>query len=390
MSERQYIMKPTIRLFDISSRTAIFEAIVISCEERECGYEVVLDRTAFFPEEGGQSSDTGSLGNASVSHVFEKEGIIYHVTDRPLQKGMAVSGKICFEARFRKMQNHTGEHIVSGLIHKNFGFNNVGFHLGVDDMTADFDGELSESDIRLIEDLANRAVFECHPIKAYYPTPEELKTLEYRSKLDLCEGVRIVDIEGVDKCACCAPHVENTGEVGLIKITEFIRYKGGMRIHMRCGYDALDAFRSDYAQVKAISMAISAKHYEVVPGVDRLIDEMGKQKSVISSLKREIRGYKLEKLEYTDKNLVLFEDEGDMLTMRELVNGAKAKCGRICAAFAGNDTDGYKYIISSASVDLKPLTKEINAAISGRGGGSSEMIQGSCTAKREKIEEYFK
>ena len=383
-------MEKTIRLFDISSKTASFESVVLSCEECDGGYEVVLDRTAFFPEEGGQSSDTGVLGGASVTSVSECKGVIYHNVDRPLAVGSAVGGEIDFSARFRKMQNHTGEHIVSGLIHKNFGFNNVGFHLGADDMTADFDGELSESDIRIIEDLANRAVFECHPIRAYYPTPEELKALEYRSKLDLCEGVRIVDIEGVDKCACCAPHVENTGEVGLIKITEFIRYKGGMRIHMRCGYDALDAFRADYAQVKAISMAISAKHYEVVPGVDRLIDEMGKQKSVISSLKREIRGYKLEKLEYTDKNLVLFEDEGDMLTLRELVNEAKKLCGGICATFAGNDNDGYKYIISSASVDLKPIIKEINAAICGRGGGSSEMIQGSCTAKREKIEEYFR
>ncbi len=382
-------MKKTIRLFDISSRTASFDAVVLSCVECGDGYEVVLDRTAFFPEEGGQSSDGGRLGDAAVLAVCERDGVIYHKMDKPLAIGGCVRGEIDFPARFRKMQNHTGEHIVSGLIHKIYGFNNVGFHLGADDMTADFDGELNEDDIRKIEDLANRAVFECHSIRAYYPTTEELKNLEYRSKLDLSEGVRIVEIEGVDMCACCAPHVENTGEVGLIKITEFIRYKGGMRVHMRCGYDALDAFRADYAQVKAISMAISAKHYEVSEGVDRLIDEISKQKGTISALKREIRGYKLEGLEYTDKNLVIFEDESDMLSLRELVNGAKQKCGGICAVFAGNDEDGYKYIISSTSVDLKPLAKEINAAINGRGGGSSEMIQGSCTAKRETIEEYF-
>ncbi len=383
-------MEKTVRLFDISSKTASFDAVVLSCVECEGGYEVVIDRTAFFPEEGGQSADGGRLGDATVLAVSEREGIIYHKVDRPLTVGGCVRGEIDAEARFRKMQNHTGEHIVSGLIHKIYGFNNVGFHLGADDMTADFDGELSEDDIRKIEDLANKAVFECHPIKAYYPTTEELKNLEYRSKLDLSEGVRIVEIEGVDMCACCAPHVENTGEVGLIKITEFIRYKGGMRVHIRCGYDALDAFRADYAQVKAISMAISAKHYEVGEGVDRLIDEISKQKGTISALKREIRGYKLEKLEYTDKNLVIFEDESDMLSLRELVNGAKQKCGGICAVFAGNDEGGYKYIISSTSVDLKPLTKEINAAICGRGGGSSEMIQGSCTATRETIEEYFR
>ena len=383
-------MEKTIRLFDISSKTAVFDAVVLSCVEREDeNYEIVLDRTAFFPEEGGQSCDGGTIGGAAVLSVYERGGIIYHVIDKLLTAGSSVRGEIDFPARFRKMQNHTGEHIVSGLVHKIYGYNNVGFHLGADDMTADFDGELSEDDIRRIEDLANRAVFECHPIRAYYPAPDELENLEYRSKLDLSDGVRIVEIEGVDTCACCAPHVENTGEVGLIKITEFIRYKGGMRIHMRCGYDALDAFRADYAQVKSISMAISAKHYEVAEGVDRVLDEIGKQKATISALKREIRAFKLEKLEYTSGNLVIFEDEGDMLSLRELVNGAKQKCGGICAVFAGNDEVGYKYIISSTSVDLKPLAKEINAAIDGRGGGSGEMIQGSCAAKRDEIEKYF-
>ena len=383
-------MEKTIRLFDISSKTANFDAMVTSCDECEGGnFEIVLDRTAFFPEEGGQSCDGGTLGGAAVLSVDERGGVIYHVVDNPLTVSSSVRGEIDFSARFRKMQNHTGEHIVSGLIHKIYGYNNVGFHLGESDMTADFDGELNDDDIRRIEDLANRAVFECHPIRAYYPTPDELKGLEYRSKLDLSDGVRIVEIEGVDMCACCAPHVENTGEVGLIKITEFIRYKGGVRVHMRCGFDALDAFRADYAQIKAISMAISAKHHETKEGVDRVLEEIGKQKSTISALKREIRSFKLEKLEYTSGNLVIFEDEGDMISLRELVNGAKQKCGGICAVFAGNDDGGYKYIISSTSLDLKPLTKEINAAICGRGGGSSKMIQGSCTAKREEIESYF-
>ena len=382
-------MEKTIRLFDISSNIAAFDAVVLARTECEGGFEIALDRTAFFPEEGGQSCDTGRLGDANVLSVNERAGIIYHVVDKPLVVNSSVHGEIDFPARFRKMQNHTGEHIVSGLVHKIYGFNNVGFHLGADDMTADFDGELGESDIRKIEDLANKAVFECHPIRAYYPAPEELKNLEYRSKLDLYDGVRIVEIEGVDLCACCAPHVENTGEVGLIKITEFVRYKGGVRVHMRCGSDALNAFRADYEQVKAISQAISAKHYETKEGVDRLIDEISRQKGTIAALKREIREYKLEKLEYTSGNLVLFEDEADMISLRELVNGAKAKCGGICAVFAGSDDGGYKYIISSKSVDLQPLTKEINAAINGRGGGSSEMIQGSCTAKRKEIEGYF-
>lgn len=382
-------MDRTVRLFDHEPYCTSFEAAVISCRETEGGYEVVLDKTLFFPEEGGQAADTGMLGGALVTKVYEKEGIIYHVVDKTLAEDSLVSGKIDFAARFRKMQNHTGEHIVSGLIYKKFGFNNVGFHLGAEDMTADFDGELNAEQIKYIEELANKAVFECHSVKGYYPDAETLKSLEYRSKLDLTENVRIVEIEGVDTCACCAPHVKNTGEVGLIKITEHIRYKGGVRVHMRCGYDALDAFRADYEQVKRISMAISAKHGEVAEGVDRLLGDIDNLRGIISSLKRELLEYRLERIEYTDGNICLFESDGDMLSLRNLVNGAKEKCGGICAVFSGDDDNGYKYIISSETVDLRAITKEINAAISGRGGGSSEMIQGSCAAKRADIEKYF-
>ena len=206
-------MDKTVRLFDIFPSESEFEATVLSCAPDEKGnYTVVLDKTLFFPEEGGQACDSGVLGGAEVVHVFEKDRVIYHTVDNPLTTGGFVSGKINFCERFRKMQNHTGEHIVSGLIFKNFGFSNVGFHLGKDIMTADFDGVIDAEQLLLIETLANRAVFECHSVRGYYPSSEELETLEYRSKLDLSENVRIVEIEGVDKCACCAPHVSNTGQ----------------------------------------------------------------------------------------------------------------------------------------------------------------------------------
>lgn len=381
----------TERLFDMFPKDSAFLAKVLSCDELGEGrYSVVLDKTLFFPEEGGQSCDTGVLGEAEVTCVCEKEGVIYHTTDKPLDVGASVRGKIDFSSRFRKMQNHTGEHIVSGLIFKNFGLNNVGFHLGTDSMTADFDGELNEDQIRMIEDMANKVVFECRSVKGCYPSPEELEKIEYRSKLDLTENVRIVEIEGVDRCACCAPHVSNTGEVGLIKILDFIRYKGGVRIFMRCGYDALDAFRYDYEQVKQISMAISAKHSEVSDGVRRVLCDIDELKGKISALKRELMLYKLERIERTDGNICIFEDNDDMLDLRNLVNEAKQRCDGICAVFSGNDEAGYKYIISSRSVDMRAKSKEINSVLSGRGGGSPEMIQGSCTAKREIIENYFK
>ena len=384
-------MERTIRLFDLDPTAESFEAEVVSCESRGDGnFTVILDKTLFFPEEGGQSCDRGVISGADIAEVYEKDGIIYHVSDKELSVGAVVDGKIFYEERFRKMQSHTAEHIVSGLIFKNFGLHNVGFHLSADSMTADFDCELDASQIELIETLANKAIFECHAVRGYYPESDKLAKMEYRSKLDLTENVRIVEIEGVDMCACCAPHVGNTGEVGLVKILFAEKYKGGVRLYMKSGFDALEGYRAEYEQCRRISVAISARHDEVAEGVDRLLEEIGALKGRISVMKRELLAYKLEKIEYTDGNLVLFEDDGDMLALRNLVNEAKKRCGGICACFSGNDDQGYKYIISSTAVDLRAKAKEINAAICGRGGGSSEMIQGSCTAKREDIEEYFK
>ena len=379
----------TERLFDKDAKASEFEAVVLEVSEENGTFCAVLDKTLFFPEEGGQACDTGTLGGACVLRVEENQGVIYHYTDKALRVGEAVKGKIDYDERYRKMQNHTGEHIVSGLIYKHFGLKNVGFHLSSDGMTADFDGELTDENIKMIEDLANRAVYECRAVRGYYPEPEELATMEYRSKLELSENVRIVEIEGVDLCACCAPHVSNTGEVGMIKILEYPRYKGGVRLSMKCGVDALEGYRAEYEQIKRISMAISAKRSEVADGVDRLLEEMSALRGKIAEMKRELMGYRIEKIEYTDGNLCIFEEDGDMLALRNLVNAAKTRCGGICACFSGNDSEGYKYIISSTSVDLKAKSKEINAAISGRGGGSVEMIQGSCTAKRDEIEEFF-
>lgn len=383
-------MNRTVRLFDSLPREKSFEAKVISCTELDGGkYEVVLDKTLFFPEEGGQACDTGSLGDARVIYVCERQGVIYHTVDKELDANAPVTGEIDYDERFRKMQNHTAEHIVSGLIYKNFGLHNVGFHLSADEMTADFDGELDADKIRLIETLANKAIFECHPVRGYYPDVDELATLEYRSKLELTENVRIVEIEGVDMCACCAPHVSNTGEVGLLKILYAEKYKGGVRLYMKAGFDALEGYRSEYEQCRRISVAISAKHDSVADGVDRLLEEIEGYRAKLSQMKREIMALRLERIEYTEGNLCIFEDDGDMLALRNLVNEAKKRCGGICACFSGNDDAGYKYIISSTTVDLRAKAKEINTAISGRGGGSGEMIQGSCTAKREEVERYF-
>ena len=379
----------TERLFDKSSKIDRFEAVVLSCEQVEGGeYAAVLDKTAFFPNEGGQACDTGVIDGATVLSVDEIDGVITHLLDKPLEVGKIVACQLDYTVRFKKMQNHTAEHIVSGIIHAEYGFDNVGFHLGEGYMTADFNGELTPEMLDNIEYKANLVTAACKQIKTYYPHEETLRSMEYRSKLDFYENVRIVEIEDTDKCACCAPHVENTGEVGIIKILDAIKYKGGMRITMIAGLDALTDYKSRLSEIKHISMAISAKQSEVAEGVDRLLDEMGKLKGTVSALKREIMNMKLEGMENTDGSIILFEEFDDMLALRNLANDAVKKCGKVFAVFSKND-DGYKYIIASNTLDLKALSKEINAAIDGRGGGSRQMIQGSCKASEEAIKAYF-
>lgn len=384
-------MKKTERLFDIDSKMGVFCATVLSCEQNKDGlYAVVLDKTAFFPNEGGQSSDGGRIDGISVVSVDERDGVITHTLNSAIECGKVVRGEIDFASRYRKMQNHTAEHIISGIIYTLFGYKNVGFHLGDDYMTADFDGELGEEDILLVETKANEAVYACRPIRAYYPDADELAEIDYRSKLDFYENVRIVEIEGVDRCACCAPHVESTGEIGLIKIVEAIRYKGGMRLTMIAGSDALDDYRCRLDQIKRISMAISSKQSEVAMGVDRMLCEIGELKGKISAMKRELMSYKLERIGYTDESILLFESEGDMLDMRNFVNEAVKKTSKLCACFSGDDGSGYKYIIASENIPLRELSVKIRESLGGKGGGSDVMIQGSVTATRTEIEQFFK
>lgn len=382
-------MEQTIKLYDADSHLYDFDASVISCEKTDKGFAIVLDKTAFFPEGGGQPADEGTLNGIAVTDVQIKDGVITHTTAEEIPAGSAVKGAVDSEIRFRRMQNHSGEHIVSGLIHKLFGYNNVGFHMGSEDVTLDLDGVLTREDLDKIEMLANRAVYENVNVRAEYPSPEILKDLDYRSKLDLTENVRIVTIEGYDVCACCAPHVNKTGEIGIIKLLDFLKYKGGVRIHMLCGFDALEDYNRRYKNVAAISAKLSAKQAEVYEAVERLSAELSAEKQTAGELKRQLVAMKIAALEPTDGNMVLVEKDMDMLNLRNLVNEAVQLCGGICAAFSGSDENGYNYIIASKNVPLRAEAKAINAALNGRGGGKDEMIQGSAKASEAEIRAYF-
>ena len=375
----------TERLYYLDSHCLRFSAVVTGCEPVGDGWAVTLDRTAFFPEGGGQPADTGQIGEAMVRDVQERDGEIWHYTDRPVAVGTAVEGDLDAEQRLRRMQNHSGEHIVSGWAHRLFAVDNVGFHMGADGMTVDFNRELTAEELRQLESAANETVCANVPIRCWFPAEDELHTLDYRSKKELSGAVRLVEIEGVDLCACCAPHVSRTGEVGLIKLLDAQRHRGGVRITLICGMDAYDVVCRMQQSVTAVSQALSVPREKIAEGVARQLSENARQKERIAALSLELVRLRAAAAESVEGNHVIFDDTLDEVALRELVNLLMDKCGGLAAAFSGSDTGGYRYIIGSKHVDLRANSKAINAAISGRGGGRSEMIQGSCTADAATI-----
>ena len=378
------------RLYYEDSHIHEFEATVTGIYDTKNGVAVTLDRTAFFPEGGGQSADTGHIGDVRVTDVREREGEILHFVTAPLSVGEKYRCSLDWEQRYRRMQNHSGEHIVSGISHKLHSVENVGFHMGTDGMTIDFDRELTWDELMEIERRANEAVRADLPVSARFPDSAELAEMEYRSKLELTHDVRIVEIPGIDRCACCAPHVYRTGEIGFIKILDFMRHRGGIRVTLVCGMNALDTVRTMQENVTAVSQLLSAKRHECGKAVERILSESAKQKERISALSMELARMKAENIPETDGSICIFDEVLDDVALRELVNLLMSKCGGAAAAFSGNDEKGYNYIIGSKHIDLRTNAKVINAGIGGRGGGRPEMIQGSAKFSRESIEEFFK
>lgn len=364
----------TERLYEQDSFSREFTAAVLSCEPQGDTYAVVVDRTAFFPEGGGQAADGGTLGGIEVLDVQTVGEDIVHTLAAPLAVGQTVTGVLDWENRFLRMQKHTGEHIVCGIIHRLYGYENVGFHLGSEDVTLDLDGELTREQLDVVEELANRAVTDNRAVTAAYPTADELVAMEYRSKKAIDGAVRIVTIEGLDRCACCAPHVETTGQVGLIKLLDFIRYKGGVRIHMQCGLDALRDYRMRYAQTATVAAALSVKQYAVIDGVERLLAQRDALSRELAAAKKEVLALRLETLSPDSRRALFVEKAMDGETLRDLALAASARVGGLCAAFAGDDESGYNY--AAAGGDLPAFAAALKERLNARGGGSALLIQG--------------
>ena len=388
----------TEKLFYEDSYIKEFQARVLSCRERNGGYQAVLTRTAFFPEGGGQSADTGFLYTKEgeeirVTDVHEKDGVVYHHISQPVQEGTEVRGKLDFQERFSKMQQHTGEHILSGLVNRHFGYRNVGFHLGTQEVTMDYDGVLTEEDLRQIEYEANEAVAENIPVKVLYPSKEELKNITYRSKIEIEGQIRIVQIPGYDSCACCAPHVKETGSVGLIKIVGAVHYKGGMRVSILCGFRALEDYRMKERNVAEISNLLSAKQEDTAQAVEHLGQELNRQKEKNKALQERYVALCLENIRKNkepEENIFLFEEELDPGARRDFVNKAMEMTQGLAGVFVGADDSGYQYVLGSRRPDIQETGKKLNARFQGKGGGRPPMIQGSLKGKEQEIREFLK
>lgn len=378
-------MEGTIKLFYEDSHIREFEAKVLSCQPEGDYYKVVLDRTAFFPEGGGQYGDVGYLDDVKVTDTREKEGVIYHKTDIPFEEGQTVCGKLDWSVRFERMQQHSGEHIVSGIVHRRYGYENVGFHLGDECCTMDFNGPISKDELKEIEKEANKAVFENLDIFVTYPTKKELADMEYRSKIEIDGQVRIVTIPGYDVCACCAPHAKQTGEIGLIKLVNIMNYKGGERITMLCGSRALEDYDIKQENARAIGAMLCEKENEIASAVERLKTEQGSLKSKVAQLQQKLLSYKAEEIELQEHITCVFDEELTGNGPREFMNLLLERGAKVCAVFAGTDKLGYRYVIGSRTEDVRPLSKMLNEKFQGRGGGKPQMVQGSLCGEKSLI-----
>lgn len=363
-------------------------ATVIGCESTDRGYAIELDRTAFFPNEGGQESDGGSIGGARVLYVYETDGRIIHLTDAPLSVGSTVDCRIDFAQRYEKMKCHTAEHILCGIIHRHFDFDNVGFHLSSGEAVFDIGGVLDRAAIDLVEEEANRAVAANIPVRVYFPSAEELATLEYRSKLELTDGVRIVEIPDVDSCACCAPHVAATGEIGVIKLIAFEKHRGGTRIRMVAGLCALADYRARLDAVARISELLCAPQSDVAAAVEALLGENEALRASIKEAALAAAHDAADSIAETDGNAVYHFPRFGVDELREIARLSCGRVGGILVLLGGMDGE-LKYVITSGSVDLRSMSRQINSALCGRGGGRPEIIQGSFAVEAGVVREYF-
>ena len=366
-----------------------FTATVLDCQAEKNGYTVTLDRTAFYPEGGGQPADHGTLDGAAVTDVHEKNGVIFHNVDRAVEIGKTVSGSIDWARRFDHMQQHSGEHICSGLICGRYGCDNVGFHMGTDIVTIDFNADIPWEELLEIEGQANRYIQEDHPIDIQFHRGAELDAIDYRSKKPLEGDVRIVAFPGADCCACCGTHVLRSGQVGLVKFLSVQKFREGVRIELLCGQRALDYLSRTWEQAKTIGQHLSVKPVDAAAAVERLEGELSALKMRCAGLEEAVfAGIAAEQA--GKGNVLLFQPPMKPDSVRKLADAVSKACGGLAAVFAGEGSH-YAYALGRADgQDISAAVKALNGALHGRGGGRNGFAQGSVEAAQSAIEAFFK
>ena len=378
-AERMGQMTETKRLYYEDVYKKEFTAKVLECREAKKGFHIILDESAFYPEGGGQPSDTGYLGDVKVKEVHEKDGELLHYTDKPLEVGAEVQGQIDWARRFDLMQQHSGEHMVSGLIHEAYGYDNVGFHMGSDTITVDLNGPLDEAQLAEIERKTNEKIWEDSAVKILYPTSEELEKIDYRS---------IVEFPGADICACCGTHVTHTGEIGMVKLLSVEKFREGVRIEMICGKRVLDYLNMVNEQNHQISVKLSAKIDKTAQAVERLQDENFRLKGQVNQFVDDMCRKEAERYAGSG-SVLLFVDGMDNDGVRKLADAVTQTCQGCCAVFSKNPDGSYKYAMGEKDGDLRQFTKEMNTKLNGRGGGKPFFVQGSVQAAEEEIRRFF-
>lgn len=365
-----------------------FSARVTGCTEGSEGrFEVTLDDTAFYPEGGGQPADHGVLGGAVVSDVRRTPAGIVHHCDRALEVGATVSGTIDWKRRFDNMQNHTGEHVLSGLVHAKYGFENVGFHMDDDVITCDFSGVMTEEQVAEIEEAVNRAIVENVAVDIAFPSAEALAAMNYRSKKELSGLVRIVDVPGCDRCACCGLHVRRTGEIGLLKVISSMKHRGGTRVFFVCGLRALADYAARVRETRAVSAQLSAKPLEISQAVGRVLEESAAKDARIAELTRTIFEMKAAAVAPQAGPLVIVEAGLAPFDLRRYCTIlAEAKKAPFIAVVSETAPGVMSYVCAVADESrLRPVSMALNKALNGRGGGSKGFVQGSWKASEEAI-----
>ena len=377
----------TVKLYYENAYTQDFTAVVESCEAVKNGFAVTLDRTAFYPEGGGQPADHGTLGEARVLDVHEKDGVVTHLCDQALSEGAEVSGRIDWVRRFDHMQQHSGEHIISGLLCSTFHCDNVGFHMGADVVTIDYNTPITWEQALEVERRANAYIWADHPIRIWYPSAEELAALPYRSKKELTGAVRITEFPGADRCACCGTHVTSSGQVGLLKLLSCQKFRDGVRLELLCGQRALDHLSACWEQSRQIGQSLSVKPEASFAAVERMQSELLAARERAARLEAQVFAHTAAEYAGAGDTVLITEPlEGD--GVRRLCDAVAQTCGGRCAVFSG--TDGtYRYALIHAGQDIRPLVKDMNETLHGRGGGRDGFAQGSAACTAEEIRAFF-